>query len=78
MGVVPLYVFDCKPPSLKYAEIERRQVKREAAVKYVKALQLGRQEDARKYAQFTSVIRDYMIDDAKRLLDLGISFRRAF
>ena len=76
MGMVPLYVFDGKPPSLKYAEIERRrQVKREAAVKYVKALQLGRLEEARKYAQFTSVIQDYMIDDAKRLLDsLGILF----
>ena len=74
IGMKPIYVLDGKPPSLKYAEIERRrQVKREATVKYVKALQEGRMEEARKYAQFTSVIQDYMIDDAKRLLDaLGI------
>ena len=74
MGIKPAYVFDGKPPSLKYAEIERRrQVKREATVKYEVALKEGRMEDARKYAQFTSVIQDYMIEDAKRLLDsLGI------
>lgn len=74
MGIKPAYVFDGKPPSLKYAEIERRkQVKLEATVKYEAALKEGRLEDARKYAQFTSVIQDYMIDDAKRLLDsLGI------
>ena len=74
MGIKPAYVFDGKPPSLKYAEIERRrQVKREATVKYEVALKEGRMEDARKYAQFTSVIQDYMIEDAKRLLNsLGI------
>lgn len=74
MGIKPAYVFDGKPPSLKYAEIERRrQVKLEATVKYEEALKGGRLEDARKYAQFTSVIQDYMIDDAKKLLDsLGI------
>ncbi|MFQ5940917.1 MAG: flap endonuclease-1 [Nitrososphaerales archaeon] len=74
IGIKPVYVFDGKPPSLKYVEIEkRRQAKREATIKYVEALQQGRLEDARKYAQYTSVIQDYMIDDAKRLLDsLGI------
>lgn len=74
LGIKPAYVFDGKPPSLKYAEIERRrQVKREATVKYEEALKEGRMEDARKYAQFTSVIQDYMIEDAKKLLDsLGI------
>jgi flap endonuclease-1 len=74
IGIKPAYVFDGKPPSLKYVEIERRkQVKQEATVKYEHALKEGRLEEARKYAQFTSVIQDYMIDDAKRLLDaLGI------
>lgn len=76
MNIKPVYVFDGKPPSLKFAEIERRkQVKREAVVKYEHALKEGRMEDARKYAQFTSVIQDYMIDDAKKLLDaLGIPY----
>ncbi|MEM3085229.1 MAG: flap endonuclease-1 [Nitrososphaerales archaeon] len=74
LGIKPVYIFDGKPPSLKYAEIERRrQVKLEATVKYEQALKEGRFEEARKYAQFTSVIQDYMIDDAKRLLNsLGI------
>ena len=74
IGIKPVYVFDGQPPSLKYAEIERRrQAKQEATVKYIEALQKGRLEEARKYAQFTSVIKDYMVDDAKRLLDsLGI------
>lgn len=74
VGMKPVYVFDGKPPSLKFAEIERRkQVKREFVVKYEQALKEGKMEDARKYAQFTSVIQDYMIDDAKKLLDaLGI------
>lgn len=76
MNIKPVYVFDGKPPSLKFAEIERRkQVKREAVVKYEHVLKEGRMEDARKYAQFTSVIQDYMIDDAKKLLDaLGIPY----
>lgn len=71
LGIKPVYVFDGKPPSLKYAEIERRrEAKQEATMKYVEALQQGRLEEARKYAQFTSVIKDYMVDDSKRLLDL--------
>jgi flap endonuclease-1 len=71
LGIKPVYVFDGKPPSLKYAEIERRkQAKQEATVKYAEALQRGNLEEARKYAQFTSVIKDYMVDDSKRLLDL--------
>jgi flap endonuclease-1 len=76
MGIKPVYVFDGKPPSLKFVEIERRkQVKQEATIKYEKALKEGRMEDARKYAQFTSVIQDYMIDDSKKLLDsLGIPY----
>jgi len=74
IGMKPVYVFDGKPPSLKYVEIERRKkAKQEATVKYVEALQQGKLEEARKYAQFTSVIKDYMVDDSKKLLDfLGI------
>ena len=76
IGIKPVYVFDGKPPSLKYAEIERRrQAKQEATVKYVQALQEGKLEEARKYAQFTSVIKDYMVDDSKKLLGLfGIPY----
>jgi len=79
LGIKPVYVFDGQPPSLKYTEIERRkQAKQEATLKYIEALQQGQLEEARKYAQFTSVIKDYMVDDAKRLLGLlGIPYMNA-
>jgi flap endonuclease-1 len=71
LGIKPVYVFDGKPPSLKFAEIERRkQIKKEATIKYEKALAQGNLEDMRKYAQQTTVMQDGMVDDAKQLLDL--------
>ena len=51
IGIKPVYVFDGKPPSLKSAEIEhRKQTKRDAIVKYEKALKAGDLQEARKYA----------------------------
>ena len=71
MGIKPVYVFDGVPPELKTVEIERRkQVKVEAAVKYEKAIAEGKPEEARKYAQATSTMKDYMKDDSKNLLAL--------
>jgi len=71
MGVKVVYVFDGIPPTLKEVEIKRRaRVKEEAIVKYEKALQEGKMEEARTYAQMTSRLKDYMRDDAKRLLNL--------
>ena len=71
IGIRPVYVFDGKSPSLKAAEVERRrQVKKDATVKYEKALSEGRTEDARRYAQQTTAMRDGMVDDSKRLLGL--------
>jgi flap endonuclease-1 len=79
MGVKVVYVFDGVPPTLKEVEIKRRaRVKEEAVVKYEKALQEGRMEEARTYAQMTSKLKDYMTDDAKRLLNLmGIPWIQA-
>jgi len=79
IGIKPVYVFDGKPPSLKSAEIERRkQVKKEATIKYEIAISQGKYEDARKYAQQTSVLKDEMVEDSKRLLDLfGIPYIQA-
>ena len=76
MNIKLLYVFDGIPPSLKFAEIERRKkIKEEAMLKYTQAIKEGRIEDAKRYAQMTSVIKDYMINDVKRLLDyLGIPY----
>jgi len=74
-----IYVFDGKPPALKETEIKRRKrVKEEALIKYEQALQKGDLEKARVYAQATSRLKDYMEDDAKRLLTLmGIPWVQA-
>jgi len=79
MGIKAVYVFDGVPPTLKEVEIKRRaRVKEEALVKYEKALQEGKVEEARMYAQMTSRLKDYMADDAKRLLKLlGIPWIQA-
>ena len=79
LGIKPIYVFDGRPPSLKSAEIERRkQIKKDATVKYEKALTEGKYEEAKKFAQQTSVLRDDMVEDSKHLLNLfGIPFIQA-
>jgi len=76
LGIKPVYVFDGKPPSLKSAEIEkRRQTKKEATIKYEKAIAARNLEDARKYAQQTTSMRDGMVEDSKVLLEFfGIPF----
>ena len=69
LGIKPVWVFDGKPPSLKAAEIERRrQIKRDATVKYEKAIAAGEMEEARKYAQQTTSMKDGMVREAKQLL----------
>jgi len=71
LGIKPIYILDGQPPSLKAAEIaRRRRVKEEAAVKYAEAVARGDYEAARRYAQATSIIKDYMVDDSKTLLNL--------
>jgi flap endonuclease-1 len=71
MGLKPVYVFDGIPPVLKAAEIERRkQVKVEAAVHYEKAAAVGDTLKMRKFAQATMSMKDYMKDDAQKLLTL--------
>ena len=79
LGIKPVYVFDGKPPSLKSAEIEnRKQIKREATIKYEKAILHGNMDDARKFAQQTTSMRDGMVDDSKHLLSLfGIPYIQA-
>ena len=79
IGIKPVYVFDGKPPSLKSAEIERRrQIKKDATIKYEKAISERNFEDARKFAQQTTVMRDTMVEDSKRILSLfGIPYINA-
>ncbi len=74
-----VFVFDGKPPELKEEEIRRRRrIKQEAISQYETAVKEGRIEEARKYAQATSQLKDLMVEDAKRLLDaLGIAWIQA-
>ncbi len=74
LGIELVYVFDGKPPELKYEEIERRSAqRREAKDQYLKALQAGEMVQARKYAEASTVLRKDMVADAKQLLDaMGI------
>ncbi len=76
LGIKPVYVFDGKPPSLKTAEIERRkQVKKDATIKYEKAIAEGNLEDARKFAQQTTSMKDGMVKESKQILSyFGIPF----
>lgn len=79
LGIKPVYVFDGKPPSLKSAEIEhRKQIKKEATIKYEKAIAAGDLPSARKYAQQTTSLRDSMVQDSKKILSLfGIPYIEA-
>jgi len=79
LGIKPVYVFDGKPPSLKTAEIERRkQIKKDATVKYEKAISEGNIEDARKYAQQTTSMKDGMVKESKEFLTyFGIPYIEA-
>lgn len=70
LGIKPVYIFDGRPPSLKAAEIQRRtQIKKDATIKYEKAMAEGNLEDARKFAQQTTSMKDGMVDESKKLLD---------
>lgn len=70
-GVRPVYVFDGKPPSLKATEIERRRsAKKDAAIKYEKAVREGDSVSARKYAQQSTAMHDNMIEESKKLLGM--------
>ena len=79
LGIKPVYVFDGKPPSLKSAEIQhRKQIKKEATIKYERAVYEGKMDDARKFAQQTTSMRDGMVEDSKHLLELfGIPYIQA-
>jgi len=79
MGLKPIYVFDGVPPTLKAAEIERRrQVKVQAIVSYEKAAAKGDTEKMRVFAQAATSMKDYMLDDSRRLLEqMGLPWVQA-
>ena len=70
-GLRPVYVFDGESPALKATEIERRkQVKVQAVAEYEKAAAEGDVVKMRKYAQAATTMKDYMLEDSMRLLEL--------
>jgi len=76
--ITPVYVFDGKPPELKYVTAERAERKLEATVKWREALERGDEEEARKYAQQTSRLTAEMVKQAKELLEaMGVSVVQA-
>ena len=55
---------------MKSDEIMRRKkAKKDASIKYERAISEGNMADARKYAQQTTSMQDGMVDDSKKLLD---------
>ncbi len=71
IGIKPIFVFDGKPPEFKRAEIEeRKKIREEAEIKWKRALELGMIEEARKYAQASARVDEYIIESAKTLLKL--------
>ncbi|MEM3712051.1 MAG: flap endonuclease-1 [Thermoproteota archaeon] len=68
-GLKPIYVFDGEPPKIKREEAERRRMLREeASRKYEEALAAGRVEEARKYAQMSATLDEYLIQSAEKLI----------
>jgi flap endonuclease-1 len=79
MGIRPIYVFDGRPPELKYKTLKARsERKREAQEEWDKARQEGRLQDAMKYAKRTSRLTEDMLQDARKLLTfMGIPHLQA-
>ena len=73
-GVLPIWVFDGKPPERKTGTIRQRIVAKEKAEgEWQEALAAGDLETARKKAAQTSRLTRPMVEELKKLLDaLGV------
>ncbi len=78
-GIKPLFVFDGKPPDLKFETLNRRNEIRESALeKWENAKVAGDLESAFKYAQASSKVNREIVEDSKYLLGfMGIPFVQA-
>lgn len=78
-GIRPVFVFDGKPPEFKKRTIEERmKIRKEAEVKWKRALDEGDVEKVRMYAQGAIRLTKEMAEEAKQLLSLmGISWIQA-
>ena len=71
LDIKPIYILDGTPSLLKTKEIQRRRtVKQKANNLYKEAIARGDIILAKKYAQSTTYLKNYMITDTKRMLDL--------
>ncbi|MEM1689871.1 MAG: flap endonuclease-1 [Candidatus Hadarchaeales archaeon] len=79
LGIKPIYVFDGAPPILKLKTVEERKMARiDAEREWKKALEEGRIEEARKFAQRAGRVDEEMIRQAKTLLDyMGVPWVQA-
>jgi flap endonuclease-1 len=67
----PIFVLDGEPPKFKRQEVEeRKERKKQAQEKYDHALRTGDFESARKYAQATARVNEYIRESSKQLLGL--------
>ena len=78
-NITPIYVFDGKPPVFKAATLDkRREIRKNAAESWEKALKEGDEESARKYAMASSKVDAFIVDSSKELLSaLGIAWVQA-
>lgn len=78
-GIIPIYVFDGKPPEEKSAELHHRlEIKKEAMEKYEQARKEGETKSMRKYAQMTSKLTKTIAEESKELLQaMGIPVLQA-
>lgn len=68
-GILPVYVFDGKPPEFKITTLKGRKERKIAAKEKMRiALKKGSFAEARKYAQQVSRLTDEMIKEGKELL----------
>jgi flap endonuclease-1 len=75
-GLLPIYVFDGRPPELKRKTIERRrELRMEALEEYEKALAAKDFEAARRYAQRAASLEAYMVESSADLLKaMGVPY----
>ncbi|MFH1784944.1 MAG: flap endonuclease-1 [Candidatus Micrarchaeota archaeon] len=78
-GIKPIYVFDGKPNVMKgKVQAQRSEIKKKAEEKWKEALEHGRYQDAKKYAQATSKLTKEMVAESKILLQgMGVPFVQA-
>ena len=75
-GVLPCWVFDGEPPTLKNDVLEKRKLlKEEALILKEKAIENEDHDSALKNSQKCVIITTEMLDDAKNLIQiLGLPY----